>query len=94
MPETDTVLPVIEETLPDDKQDIILGDARTDTTTNIVEETVTTDVEFTNVETGGDAADKAIDAVSEAGLERDASPGPAFEEAGSSERAALRHEEI
>ena len=90
MPYTDAVPPVIEETPPRDKPEVVLGDERIAAPAESVEEIVTTDVESTNVET---VADPEADMVPETGLEREEAIPPVFEETEASGHAASGREE-
>lgn len=90
MPDTDPIPPVIVETSPSDKPEVVPGDERIATQTDSVEEIVTTDVESTSIET---VSDTAIDLEPETGLEREDAIAPVFEETEAAGHAASGREE-
>lgn len=93
MQETNAVPPVIEENSPNDKQKPILGDERRPDSQDSVEEIDTTDAENTTVEIVPAGDERAIEQISDTGLESESPPSPVFEETEDSGHAASGREE-
>lgn len=94
MPEPDTIIPVIEETLSIDKQEFVSGRARVETVTDIVEEIVTSDLEFTTVEIDRVAIGMVVEAMPGIRVEGDVTIIPVVEETVVFEKRLVLREEI
>lgn len=94
MPKPDTVIPVIKETLSIDKREFVSGRARVETVTDIVEEIVTSDLEFTTVKIDRVAIGTVVEAMPGIRVEGDVTIIPVVEEIVFFEKRLVLREEI